>query len=919
MAYAPRRRGGIAKEVSSFATAFTQGMKLFSDDERGGRRSRANDPYSDENLAKRDERLGSTSALGKFFGRGENELSGFDRGRAALEEKMRIAAERGDASAYQKFAAERVLLEKQAANPAVGEKWNTPPAPAKSETPTRPAVPATPPARAATPPAQPPATPTTPPATPATPPATPVTPPATPVTPPAAPADRSGDTFEPTPPGGNAPTLQRQSAVDTDTVTQPPAIEKPVTENAVYEWNPDKGSIFDSGSGAVDYDMGVNLARGGAVPTMYAARGASVTDRMGDTGGALNMNDVANRGAFYTGDNTYGEVEGPPEEGEEPGSPTMYKPEGPAIEDGEAAGRTANLNLPRDPEALADEAAPAIAAGMDRIQAELKPSGAISTEDPAYQEKLQKFARGEGRMSEEEIKQLDSVIDPDGKLPPSSRSAARIAAIYKFYQDRGEPDTARDVAARVILYDKFASQTRGAMALQALKDGDTESGVKLLEDAYNQNMPDGKTLKATVNADGTVSFNIGWDTLTGFKTAQEGRATRQDLIQLASNTASGTEQMQRFTQAAQSTKKGGGTGAAATNRAQAAASAETFTGNLGAVEAAAKGVVAARAGDDPDAVKAAEENLRAAVAKAQGGARSVNELNQRNTMLRNTINGVITPGAVAGTRAPAATSGNTKEDRAARAEEARLADLDRRERALRADISSSPIVEQEEVDRIRSGLQAIQLERADIAAGRAPKREAFSNKDPEAFKKRTAPVNEALDAYLEEVRPEAASGKADTKTLPDIKGNLRRRFVDTADRLLAVNDMNPDTLVRSLYDMTQKLDVTPRLTSDGKGGMILAVGSERLVVDRDTYRRIAEMRGERLSEARRGNLEAFTAKQAAEQKARETAVLPIDREQAATGMNMKIQSGTDLIEPALTPSGGFFQRKPPTRYPMPSR
>jgi hypothetical protein len=51
MAYAPRRRGGIAKEVASFATAFAQGMKLFSDDDRGGR-ARSRDPYSDENLAK---------------------------------------------------------------------------------------------------------------------------------------------------------------------------------------------------------------------------------------------------------------------------------------------------------------------------------------------------------------------------------------------------------------------------------------------------------------------------------------------------------------------------------------------------------------------------------------------------------------------------------------------------------------------------------------------------------------------------------------------------------------------------------------------------------------------------------------------------------------------------------------------------
>ena len=101
--------------------------------------------------------------------------------------------------------------------------------------------------------------------------------------------------------------------------------------------------------------------------------------------------------------------------------------------------------------------------------------------------------------------------------------------------------------------------------------------------------------------------------------------------------------------------------------------------------------------------------------------------------------------------------------------------------------------------------------------------------------------------------------------------------------------------------------------------MIMSVGNERLIVDRDTYRRIAEMRGERLSEARKANLEAFTAKQAAEQTAREQAVLPIDREQAATGLNMKIEAGRDMLRPALAPSGSFFQRQPPRRYPTPSR
>ena len=697
--------------------------------------------------------------------------------------------------------------------------------------------------------------------------------------------------------------------------------EPPATEPAAYTWNPDQGSIFEREAtfdNAPDFEMGVSVARGGMIPTMYAARGASVTDRMGSTGGALNMDEVTNPGARYTGGLEYGTAEGELEEGEEPGSPTMYRPEGPAIEDGEAAGRTANLNLPRDPEELATVVAPALAAGVERIQAELKPTSAISAQDPAYQEKLQRFARGEGRMTDEEITELDRVVDPDGKLAPSAKSAARLAAIYKFYEDRGEPDTARDVAARVILYDKFASQTRGAMALQALKDGDLNSGVKLLEDAYNNNMPDAKTVRAdrddqglvSVNEDGTINFNIGWDKLTGFQPIQKGRASMRDLTQLAQNTQMGTEQMQRLLQSVE-TGRGGGraaTGATGGARAQTATAAKEFEANRIAVGEAAKALAAARTSDDPEALRAAEENLRASIAKARSGARSTDEQSKRDTMIGRTISEV--PGALpTGRASTAGTGGGTAAERTAASEAARLDALSRREQALRADISASPIVEEEEQTRIRRGLQESALERVAIAAERAPKRAAFS-KD---FEKRVEPVNKYLDELLTQGEEGKKSGKVDEKTLPQMKDNDRLRFVDIADRLLGMNDQNPKNIVFGLYDMiSPDPRLAPKMVSDGKGGALLEISGRRFVVDRQTYRDIAILRGENVSRARQKNLAGFLAAQEKDRVARETAILPIDREQAATGMNMRFNSGTDVIQPSL--GSRFIKRAEPRRY-----
>jgi hypothetical protein len=803
MAYAPRRRGA-GKEVQAFATAFAQGMKLFSDDDRGGR-ARSRDPYSDDNIAKRDERLGSTSALGKFFGMGKDELTGFDRGRAAIEEKMRIAAERGDATAYERFAKERVLLEKQAANPAVGETYNQSPFENRAAKPSDTDVPI--------------------------------------------PIPRPG-------PGASL------DAGGQDTVASGGG------ENDFVAYNDPTGGSADW-SNMFSGENSIFSARGGMVPMLHAARGMSVPSRTGDT---------------YQ----YGYVEDPNDQGfgetaipaPAPTEPT----DGPAIEDDGRTEQTGNLGLSRDPEELASAAAPAIAAGMDRIQSELKPSGAISAQDPAYQDKLQKFARGEGRMSDEEISQMDAAIDPDGTMSPGSRSAARVAAIYKFYQDKGDPQTAQDMAARVVLYDKFASQTRGAMALQAFKDGDTESGVRLLEDAYNNNMPDGKTLKTKINKDGTVDFQIGWDKLTGFKTSQEGKATQQDLIQLASNTATGTEQMQRFMQAA-GASKGGGTGrggVAATNRAASASAAEGFNTALGEVDAAAKAVATARTGGDPDAIKAADDALRAARTKAMSGARSVNEQKQRDTMVGATIARAISASGTAPARTGGATGG-TQADRDAAAQAARVAELDVRERGALADIAPGRFQDESERERAVGRLQDTRLARTDITAGREPKRAAFS-KDVE---ERQEPIKTALDAFMKEGKAEAASGKIDVTSIPKLEGNKRRQFIDTVDMAMARNDISPDTAVIAMYDAIYKTNVTPQLVGDGKGGAVLSIGDERLVVDRDLYRRIASLRGAEISAARIGTNKALKERQDRAEEARVQAIgSAADREQAATGRVM---------------------------------
>jgi len=586
MAYAPRRRAG--KEVQAFATAFMQGMKLFSDDDRRSGRSR--DPYSDENISKDDDRLGSTGALGKFFGMGKDELSGIDRGIAINDRRLDLARSRGDVDKIKQYTDYGITLRKLRGDDGGSKPAGAIPSVGTKGTGEKPQ-----------------------------------------------PVPRP-DELKEAEPRANVPSIGVTPLDGGSQLRVPgtgegaPGPQGSLEQPSLFSENQgDRIASIDPTENGTD---SLFSARGGMVPALHAARGMSVPSRTGSTYGEEDFVFIPEG----SDDEGFDAVPGP--------EPTPPTPPGTPSVDKEAydEGRVANLGLSRDPEELAAAATPGVKAGLDRIQSELQPSGAISAQDPEYQRKLQKFARGEGRMSDEEIRQIDAVIDPNGTLPDASKSAARIAAIYKFYEDRGDPQTASTVAARVLLYNKFAAQTRGAMALQAINDGDLESGVRLLTDAQNKDSPDGKTARGSVNPDGTINFELGWDKLTGFDRQEGGVATKKDMQKLAQAVASGEKSMSEYMRAAQvlGIKKGAtAPTAAATNRANAAAAAENLNASLKEVGLAVKAVAAARASGDPDAIQSANDALSTARSRAMSGARSTNEIDQRRRIINETIKSAI--------------------------------------------------------------------------------------------------------------------------------------------------------------------------------------------------------------------------------------------------------------------------------------
>lgn len=499
------RRRGPGQELKDFSTAFTQGYKIFADADRAGR-GRSNDPYSDENLAKGDGRLGGQSFLGKLFGGENTSLTGADRGRAAIDQQMRIALERGDVSKYKQLLKDSTEFEALAKHSPVGEKPGDAPSSAKPVTgsPRADAGSAIPDPKATA---------------------------------------ASNDPTE-------MKTLAANDPIDLNTPMGGDAQDDSFTKVA---YDTDTGPVYGA-----DFSS-IFSANGGMVPTRYAAIGGPIEASTPDPVKQAIPLSAPNIGAAEPTQD-----DAPPEEPE--AEPANNQHEG------------KNLNLSSDPEELAQQAAPAVKAGLDRWNEEFKPRGAVG-QDPEYRSRVEAFARGDGRLSDEEVAQIDRTIDPDNTMPPSVKTAARLAAVHKFFTEEGKPEVGNEMVARLMLYNKYQSQQHGAAALQAFKDGDVEGGAKALSDAYD-NDPDAQRLKTKVNPDKTIDYETGYDRAGGFVRTGGGKATPEQGIQLASNTARGSEYMQRLHDAQAALNAIGGKG----GKGKAAATTSTYKEAMGKLD-----------------------------------------------------------------------------------------------------------------------------------------------------------------------------------------------------------------------------------------------------------------------------------------------------------------------------------------------
>ena len=164
-----------------------------------------------------------------------------------------------------------------------------------------------------------------------------------------------------------------------------------------------------------------------------------------------------------------------------------------------------------DQRALLETAAPSVKAGvsgLERIFGLNAPQGAIATPEEAIQQDdgMQRFAKGEGAATADEVAEIDQTIgmgqvDADAGM----KNLMRIDKVVQYYLMRGEKDKAEAASASLLQYGAVQVRQSAIMAQAAFDDWQETGDPNALKHASkaiqraHQFIPDGVSLKIDVD------------------------------------------------------------------------------------------------------------------------------------------------------------------------------------------------------------------------------------------------------------------------------------------------------------------------------------------------------------------------------------------------------------------------------------
>lgn len=507
---------------------------------------------------------------------------------------------------------------------------------------------------------------------------------------------------------------------------------------------------------------------------------------------------------------------------------------------------------------MSEIAAPGVSAGLRAIQANVTSNAALPEADPKKVSGVNALANNEGAATHEEVAAIDQMIDPESKLPARAKSAARIAAIWDTLGEK-DPDKAAQLAQGLLLYDKKNSQTRGMMAEEALRQGDTPTAAKYVADAYNNDLPGDARIIPAVADDGSISAKV----IKGGEVVEEGKVPPEQFAGMVKKVANGSAYIEALVPLAaqHDARKTAKTSAADIKAAKGRVDSGVLNEVLLARRAYARAIDNSDGSDKAKAnIAAQKEALDAAEEKAIGYAMKTEN---PAVILKQLGIGAVpsavgaskgtTPAKGTGSGTSSRTPNQTAGERSALADEAQIAGINKRlynadsleqagisvdntGRALPVEMSPSGYrSEAAAVEKARRSInpirKALEDQLADTTYNQAGDNKSLEKKP---YGERVQPIEEALNGYLMEKSPDAdkpiAMSPAD-----------RRSVLRMADRVMLKNDVDPRQVIEFIDGATN--DLTQPVKVDRRTGMV-TYGGNKLFVDGDTLMAIAQKRGE---------------------------------------------------------------------------
>lgn len=138
-------------------------------------------------------------------------------------------------------------------------------------------------------------------------------------------------------------------------------------------------------------------------------------------------------------------------------------------------------------------------------------------------------------MSLEELNQMRAAVDPNGTIPDYMKTAALMAEAFSYFQGRGEYDKAVNVGEKILLAERQASQTLGALSIQAMQNGNIAEACQLFNDACNR-FPSAHEIRVTPDQNGVLNYVVKNEG----EVLEQGKLEARQFLEVAGTVADGS-------------------------------------------------------------------------------------------------------------------------------------------------------------------------------------------------------------------------------------------------------------------------------------------------------------------------------------------------------------------------------------------